>query len=237
MASNYWMKLWIEVLDDPKMGRLSEHLWKRFFELCLIAKELNKGGKLPQLSDISWRLRTTTEEIEQDLDQLSRYDLVEFRAEKVLDMHWFITNFAKRQNSMSSAERSRRHRESNPCNANATNRPTEKDTEEEKEEEARFPSFSANEIKTASRILSKVNQHIFDLVDDKHITSVLNMYVSYGEDEAISILQNSHNEWCSKKTEKGSRYNPDNPAWIIIAEENATNRKEAIVYPGGGIEM
>ena len=64
MASRYWIKLYHEILDDPKMGRLPDALFRRAIELFLIAGENGRDGGLPALADIAWRLRA--DEIELD---------------------------------------------------------------------------------------------------------------------------------------------------------------------------
>lgn len=40
MAAKYWIKLYHEILHDPKMGRLPDNLWRRCIELFLLAGEL-----------------------------------------------------------------------------------------------------------------------------------------------------------------------------------------------------
>ena len=57
MASKYWIKLYHEILDDPKMGRLPDALFRRAIEFFLIAGERGREGDLPPLADIAWRLR------------------------------------------------------------------------------------------------------------------------------------------------------------------------------------
>lgn len=106
MSSYYWAKVWIEVLDDPKMGQLSDRLWRRTIELVLMAKELDKDGILPKLKDMAWRLRTTPDILETELFELVKVGVVETREEG-----WFLVNFEKRQGAMTDAERKARQRE------------------------------------------------------------------------------------------------------------------------------
>ena len=116
MATKYWIKLYHEILDDPKMGRLPPNLWRRFIECCLLAGELNyddddpQNGRLPPTADMSWRLRVDEETLAQELDALARRGLVEHRADEVLSGYWFVTAFNKRQRKMSKAEYMRRLR-------------------------------------------------------------------------------------------------------------------------------
>jgi hypothetical protein len=44
MTKRIWVKLYIEILDDPKMGRLTNHLWRRAVELFLLADKESVEG-------------------------------------------------------------------------------------------------------------------------------------------------------------------------------------------------
>lgn len=110
MASNYWIKMWIEMLDDPKMGRLPDNLWRRFVECCLLAGELHMDGRLPPIHDIAWRLRVDEEALRSEFDQMARIGLVDY-VNKPLDEHWIVSKFEKRQEKMTSAERGKRFRQ------------------------------------------------------------------------------------------------------------------------------
>jgi len=104
--ADYWIKLYIEIIDDPKMATLPDRLWRRTIELYLLAGRINKDGELPPTNQIAWALRSTTDEIEFDLSQLSMAKLVEKNKDG-----WFIPNFAKRQAAASDAERKRQQRD------------------------------------------------------------------------------------------------------------------------------
>lgn len=117
MATKYWIKLYHEVLDDPKTARLPDNLWRRFFEFCLLAGEAGyedddpQNGRLPSVADMSWRLRVDEETLSTELDALARKGLIEYRANSVLDGHWFVSKFSARQRRMSKAEYMRRLRD------------------------------------------------------------------------------------------------------------------------------
>lgn len=91
MASRYWIKFYIEVLDDPKMGRLPDRLWRRACELFLVAGETHDNGSLPSLEDLAWRLRLTSEELSEDLSQLTELGIL-----KCNDGGWHVINFSPR---------------------------------------------------------------------------------------------------------------------------------------------
>src|SRR5512141_1351576 len=115
MASHYWIKLYIEILDDPKMGKLPDSLFRRAIELFLLAGEFKKEGLLQPIEDIAWRLRSSPEEVVEALNALSRIGIARESPDG-----WLITNFAKRQEASSSANRVRNYRERR--NADVTNR-------------------------------------------------------------------------------------------------------------------
>ena len=144
MASKYWIKLYHEILDDPKMGRLSDSLWRRFIECCLLAGELDADGALPPVMDMAWRLRMDETALTNELDQLARFGMLEYRADNPLAAYWNVTKFAERQAKMSAAERMARHRERQKKDAyygdsyaTVTNRNTDIDKREEKNRKER----------------------------------------------------------------------------------------------------
>ncbi len=106
MPSKYWIKLYHEILDDPKMGRMSEVLFARCIKFFLLAGDLDKKGTLPAVSDMSWRLRIPEEELESDLIELQKLSIT---ANK--EGVWRITKWKDRQRARTSAERTHMWRE------------------------------------------------------------------------------------------------------------------------------
>ena len=106
MPSFYWIKLYHEILDDPKMGKLSDRLWRRTIELFLLAGDADKNGELPKLDDIAWRLRLSPEFLESDLVELAKVGIVSHS-----EGRYSVTNFNKRQTAASNAERQAQYRE------------------------------------------------------------------------------------------------------------------------------
>lgn len=156
MPSFYWIKLYHEILSDPKMGRLPDRVWRRCIECFLMAGELDDGGFLPPVADMAWKLRTDEQELNDDLLKLAQNGIIEER-----DGRWFVVHFSERQDAMSDAERKSRERErrrkqeyyqSPPgdthgdrgCHKPVTNRDTDKiredidrDTDKRREDNAR----------------------------------------------------------------------------------------------------
>jgi hypothetical protein len=105
VKSKYWIKLYHEILDDPKMGSLSDRLWRRVIELFLLAGDYDKDGQLPDLEWMAWRIRRTAEEIETDLVEIAKAGIVESKGGM-----WEVANFAERQAKSPATERTQRWR-------------------------------------------------------------------------------------------------------------------------------
>jgi len=148
MASKYWIKLYHEILDDPKMGRLPDALFRRAIELFLIAGEVDREGGLPALADMAWRLR------EDEIDLLAQMEDLEALSILSRDAQsgWRVTHFAKRQAPSPAIERMRRSRESarvenfhntDPCYEDVANRNTDTDTDKEIEKDPEADAVDA----------------------------------------------------------------------------------------------
>ena len=107
--ADYWIKLYMEILDDPKMGTLPDRLWRRCIELFLLAGKLTGfrgNGNLPTTQGLAWTLRMPTDELELDMTQLETTGIIE----RTLT-GWNVVNFAKRQARVPDLERKRQQRE------------------------------------------------------------------------------------------------------------------------------
>lgn len=105
--ADYWIKLYTEIIDDPKMALLPDRIWRRAIELFLLAKKTNKGGELPDTKSLAWLLRINdVEQLEEDLREIQKIGIIERT-----DRGWFVVNFAKRQDAVPDAERKRQSRQ------------------------------------------------------------------------------------------------------------------------------
>lgn len=106
--TDYWIKWYHEILDDPKMALLPDRLWRRFSEVCLLAGKLynDKSGIIPETRQLAWLLRMNAKELQTDLGQLEELGLI-----NSVPTGWLIINFSKRQSSAEpAAGRTRRDR-------------------------------------------------------------------------------------------------------------------------------
>ncbi len=103
--ADYWLKLYIEILDDPKMATMPDRVWRRTIELFLVAKRMNKDGHLPDTRQIAWLLRMDANELEHDMRQIASTGIIEQEVGG-----WYIPKFAQRQAAVPAAERKSQER-------------------------------------------------------------------------------------------------------------------------------
>lgn len=108
MPSQYWIKLYVEALDDPKMALLPDRLYRRVIELFMAAGRTGADGILPPINDLAWILRMSPEDLRQDIEALLPTGIISTNDDGAL----LVTNFARRQ-SPSASERSRQFRKRN----------------------------------------------------------------------------------------------------------------------------
>lgn len=168
--ANYWIKTYMEILDDPKMATLPDRLWRRIMELFLVAGRTNQGGEIPDTAQIAWMLRISSDDLAMDLRQIESIGIIS-RTPK----GWMVNNFSKRQAAIGGAERVKafRGREQHnqyTGNENVTKRYTDKDTESDKEpdrdkdteSESDVTAFTQNELNTAFVKAARLNPFQLD---------------------------------------------------------------------------
>jgi hypothetical protein len=121
MIKKFWIKLYMEILDDDKFGTLPEFIKWRAIELFLVAGENGNDGLLPPVARLAWRLRLDEVKIAETLSALTQVGVVHETPEG-----WVVTNFKKRQYS-ESYERVKRYRE-RFSNADSNGHETEDDS-------------------------------------------------------------------------------------------------------------
>lgn len=104
--ADYWLKLYVEILDDPKMGTLQDRLWRRVVELFLAAKRYNRDGLLPDTGHIAWMLHMDADLLDVDLQEIARTGIIER-----LENGWRVVHFAERQDRSTAAERKQAQRD------------------------------------------------------------------------------------------------------------------------------
>jgi hypothetical protein len=155
--ADYWAKIYIEIIDDPKMATMPDRLWRRTIELFLLAKKFNNGGHLPDTKQIAWCLRISTDDLDLDLKQISSTGII-----RRDDDGWFVVHFEKRQAASTNTERSQQYRKRTQSeqyyNADETQlqrnvaQSTETETESETEQTVTPPPFAHLSAMIATKI-------------------------------------------------------------------------------------
>jgi hypothetical protein len=101
--NNYWMKLWFDILRDPKMGMLPDRLWRRVIELFLLAGQNGEDGLLPDVPTIAWQLNKPVTAIVADLNKIAEVGIVQ----EIQEGKWVVTNFKKRNEPVNPAKRTK----------------------------------------------------------------------------------------------------------------------------------
>jgi len=102
-----WIKLPVAMINNPKMGRMPDRLYRRTIELFLLAGERwDNDGVLPTVEDMAWHLRIDEAVLLEDLMSLQKLDIVHENEAGV----WVVTHFAELQDADTSAERAARRR-------------------------------------------------------------------------------------------------------------------------------
>lgn len=133
MTAKYWIKLYQEMLYDPKMGLMSDRFYRRTIELFLLAGEADEEGYLPPVEAIAWKLRLDAEQLETEMIELQKVGIL-----SVQNGRWYVTKFAERQAAVPPAERMRQFRDREkkreyyePVTHGVTKRNTDTDTDTE----------------------------------------------------------------------------------------------------------
>ncbi len=201
--AGYWIKFYHEVLDDPKMATLPDRLWRRFYELCLIAGRNDQDGDIPETKQIAWTLRMQVDDLQSDLDELQKLGLI-----NQIATGWNVTHFSKRQSKLDSAEKVRRYREEQKRDKYYTGDVTEpvtnvlppvtqkerkKDIDTDKEKERKIEGASAPDNSSPSPSPSASDAWIKALGDiQSHVSSVT--FETYLAQLQLSQVHNSRDK-------------------------------------------
>jgi hypothetical protein len=101
MTKRFWIKLYLDILDDTKLGTLHEYNKWRAIELFLVAGENGNDGLLPPVESMAWRLRLPPEKLAETLVALAQAGVVHETPKG-----WVVSDFSKTQVALTSTERS-----------------------------------------------------------------------------------------------------------------------------------
>lgn len=108
---NHWIKLYVEINDDPKIGLLPVNARWRFISALALAGELDDGGFIPPVNDeLAYRLHTEVETLQAEMRMLAGRGLAELRMHPDGEERWFLSHFAERQAPSTPTQRAQKSR-------------------------------------------------------------------------------------------------------------------------------
>jgi hypothetical protein len=103
--AGYWLKLYTEILDDPKYFRLSDNAKLGMIELMVVAKRVDMEGEVPCIEDVAFYTRRAVEWWQPVFDELSKIEYLVINGSETI-----IRKFAERQAPVPDSERMRQLR-------------------------------------------------------------------------------------------------------------------------------
>ncbi len=233
-----WIKLYIEILDDPKMGRLPDQLWRRAIELFLIAGEFDCDGLLPPVDDIAWHLRISPEQLIETMQSLSKLEIVHETPEG-----WVVSHFKDRQFSESyeRVKRFRNARSNADCNAgvaeNESSSSSPSDSQEGGsvgEETIAFPETPRQaaahpDIMTYQKVCGRFPGQR----DYANVIETIQFLREKHKDKLEDYLKPYWTAWSTRKAKGGQPYNPGSLVWLcewaMTGQIPSANGREPVI--------
>jgi len=232
MQTKYWIKLYHEILHDPKMAMLDADTWRLAIECFLMAGEEARDGYLPPLKDIAWILRRDIEQLETTMNELVRIEILEVR-----DGRYFVRKFAERQEPMPKAEYNRRKRGDDVLlkyyqpvtngNAEPEKIRVDKDTEQIIPAPDGIPATTSP--KRTPGDLSKVvfsatNQPY--VPDRDRVEQIETLLDYYGYDAVLIAFKDAYGRWISTpRKDKSGNYSGTNFKWVDWAQDTLAGNR------------
>lgn len=105
-----WIRLYLEILHDPKVQLLSPHLFKAWVNLLVMAGLNN--GKLPSTAHMAYHLQVSSKDVSDYVDQLIMAELIDVAPDHSLVPHnWSTRQYLSDGSDRTVAARMRRYRQ------------------------------------------------------------------------------------------------------------------------------
>lgn len=216
MAANYWVKTYTNVLENPTIATLDDRLWRRYFELYVLAGKVSadRSGVLPPLKDIAWHLRQNIEQLEDDCIELQRCGLL-----AMIDGKWTIPTFAEEQAPSPASVRMQEYRKRKQNdyvtkrNENVT-KPLRKvlpESESESESEAESEAAAALSSKDAGTFQERWTQRFMrdyfentgEQAEEQAVSKAVEVVLDYIAEKDYPMKYNF--DWIRERLERVSR--------------------------------
>ena len=245
--AGYWLKLYTEILDDPKYFRLSDSAKLGMVELMIVAKRLDMDGEVTSIEDVAFYTRRTVEWWTPVFEELSKIEYLVSNGSETI-----IRKFAERQAAVDGAERIKQFRAlkhkqefmSRDSNEPVTIRNGDSDSDSDSEKIKELPEKKSGKSAPIKETKPSKNNELETRLINKFtdITGIKMMPTEYSKnqklwyqavrhmlfqvdgdiDEALSLL-----EFAIKKMDKAplDYYNPNSVLSTFIAVTGKEKKK------------
>ena len=162
--SNPWLRLYVEILDDPKVQRLDPPLFKLWINLLCAAGRCS--GLLPPLADLAFMLRRDESALSADVDALVAAALFDRSPEGLRPHNWE----GRQYRSDSSTERVKRHRNKQrnvSGNVSGNGDATKAETAPEQNRERNVPTERFSQRRQPRKDAAAPPPQVWVLTDDR----------------------------------------------------------------------
>jgi hypothetical protein len=212
MVDKYWIKLYLAILDDPKMATLPDRLWRRVIELFLLAGQFHGDGNLPDTKQLAWMLRMNTDDLDGDMKQIESTEIIQRTK-----TGWFVCKFAERQSPSTGSERVRQFRErqhKQQYNGIVT------DMKRNVTQINRLTDNRLTESDCADNSTISIFCNVTGMVSipggetDKVLPALEALHKNRSDNELIEYLRPFYGEWTTRTSKKGTAYSKANCSWL-----------------------
>ena len=83
------MRLYVEILDDPKVAKMDPTTFQIFIFLLLLARERDRDGAIDMSpADIAWRIRQPEDQIAEAIENLKALDIISKAPGPLVFLNW-----------------------------------------------------------------------------------------------------------------------------------------------------
>lgn len=197
-----WLRLYTEIIDDPKVWTLPAAQFRIWIGLLCIASE--HGGALPSSETIAYRLRCSRKSIDAALASLASAGLIDRDQAGKMALH----NWSQRQYvSDVSTPRVRRYRQRERSS-----------TPPQPPAAANAPAPADDVIERMMRRHPRPDRAGSAAEIGRALVSILQDSANMAEE--IAAIERKHQAWCESAawTEHDGRYCPSLPRWILTGK-------------------
>jgi DNA-binding transcriptional ArsR family regulator len=149
-----WFRVYDDLVDDPKVQRLSGEMVKALLNLWCLASQ--NDGMLPAADDIAFKLRMTPAKVTKLLSTLGELGLIDSDEEGLRPHNWNVRQYKSDVADPTAALRQKAYRDRNKNrNATVTVTPTRTDTEADTEQKDHCPDAKAPRTKYSEEFEAK----------------------------------------------------------------------------------